>query len=128
VATAGHSAVKPTEVDGGRLAVRHLAKEGADWIKVMATGGGTRNTFPYRASYSPAELRAAADEAHAGGRLLGVHATGADVGVAYVFDLMCPWLVLRDMPIRQVRLGGAAIREVDAGLTAFHKIEGLRRM
>jgi imidazolonepropionase-like amidohydrolase len=63
-------------IDGVRAAVRQLVKEGADWIKVMTTGGGTRNTNPYRASYTPQELRAIVDEAHASGRLTGAHASG----------------------------------------------------
>jgi imidazolonepropionase-like amidohydrolase len=56
-----------------RKAVRRLVHEGADHIKVVASGGGTRGTIPGRASYSVAELRAAADEAHALGRLTVVH-------------------------------------------------------
>ena len=56
-----------------RKAVRRLVHEGADHIKVMASGGGTRGTIPGRASYSTEELRAAADEAHQLGRLTVVH-------------------------------------------------------
>src|SRR5687768_3728277 len=35
-------------VDAVRQAVRQMIKDGADWIKMMATGGGTLNTMPYR--------------------------------------------------------------------------------
>ena len=56
-----------------RRAVRRLVHEGADHIKVVASGGGTRGTIPGRASYSVAELRAVAEEAHALGRLTVVH-------------------------------------------------------
>ena len=63
-------------VEGVRRAVRQLAKEGADWIKAMTTGGGTLNTRPHHASYTPAELRALVDEAHACGRLAAAHASG----------------------------------------------------
>lgn len=60
-------------IEGVRFAVRQLVKEGADWIKVMATGGGTPNTNPLAPSYSVAELQAAVDEAHAHGRLTAAH-------------------------------------------------------
>jgi len=50
--------------DGIRAAIKHLAAEGADHIKIMASGGGTRGTDPARASYSRAELAAATDAAH----------------------------------------------------------------
>ena len=48
-------------VEGLRQAVRQMVKEGADWIKLMATGGGTANTLPYRPSFTVDELRAAVE-------------------------------------------------------------------
>jgi imidazolonepropionase-like amidohydrolase len=57
--------------------VRELAKDGADWIKVMATGGGTRNTMSWKASYSVAELAAIVDEAHNLNRKVTVHCLSA---------------------------------------------------
>jgi imidazolonepropionase-like amidohydrolase len=75
-ATRGHFWWCNEEADGEaeiRKAVRRLVHEGADHIKVMASGGGTLGTIPGRASYTTAELRAAADEAHALGRLTVVH-------------------------------------------------------
>lgn len=56
-----------------RKAVRRLVHEGADHIKIMASGGGTRGTIPGLPSYTTAELRAAAEEAHAFGKLTVVH-------------------------------------------------------
>jgi imidazolonepropionase-like amidohydrolase len=50
-----------------------MVKEGADWIKVMATGGGTVYTMPYRPSYTTEELRAVVDEAHRADRLAAAH-------------------------------------------------------
>lgn len=47
-----------------RRSVRRLVHEGADYIKIMASGGGTAGTFPGLASYSVAELQAAREEAH----------------------------------------------------------------
>ena len=72
-------------VDGLRLAVRRLFKEGADYIKVMATGGSTLNTARARASYSAEELKAITDEAHAWGRIAVAHATG-NLGIARCLD------------------------------------------
>ena len=43
--------------DGLRRAVRQLVKEGADFIKVMASGGSTRTSHPYLPAFTPAELR-----------------------------------------------------------------------
>jgi imidazolonepropionase-like amidohydrolase len=60
-------------VDGVRKATRNVIKEGADYVKVMATGGSTPNTFPFLPSYTPEELRTIADEAHHLGKLVGVH-------------------------------------------------------
>jgi imidazolonepropionase-like amidohydrolase len=74
--TGGHFWWCNEQADGEaeiRKAVRRLVHEGADHIKVMASGGGTVGTIPSRASYSTAELRAAADEARGLGRLTVVH-------------------------------------------------------
>jgi imidazolonepropionase-like amidohydrolase len=74
--TGGHawpSGGEADGVDGVRQAVRQLCKEGADWIKIMATGGGTPGTLPYRASFTVDELTAAVDQAHALNRLTGAH-------------------------------------------------------
>ena len=65
--TGGHTWYFGGEADGPdalRRKVRDMAKQGADFIKVMATGGGTVNTMSWLPSYSLEELRAIADEAH----------------------------------------------------------------
>lgn len=75
-ATGGHFHWCNEQADGEeeiRKAVRRLVHEGADHIKIMASGGGTAGTIPGRASYSTAELRAAAEESHALGRLTTAH-------------------------------------------------------
>lgn len=65
-------------VDGVRAAVRRmLGEEGADGIKIMATGGGlTPGTDSRFASYSVEELAAAADETHRLGKRITSHAHG----------------------------------------------------
>jgi imidazolonepropionase-like amidohydrolase len=65
--TGGHFHMCNEEADGPdelRKSVRRLVHEGADYIKIMASGGGTVGTIPGRASYSVDELHAAVHEAH----------------------------------------------------------------
>lgn len=59
--------------DGVRRQVREMAKRGADWIKVMGTGGGTANTMSWLPSFSQDELDAIVDEAHRLARKVTVH-------------------------------------------------------
>lgn len=56
-----------------RRSVRRLVHQGADFIKVMASGGGTVGSIPGRASYSLEELEAAVAEARQFGRLTAAH-------------------------------------------------------
>lgn len=51
-------------VDGVRRKVREMVKLGADFIKVMASGGGTVGTQSWNPSFSQSELDALVDEAH----------------------------------------------------------------
>jgi imidazolonepropionase-like amidohydrolase len=51
--------------DAIRAVVRQLVAEGADHIKIMASGGGTAGNIPYYPSYTAAELRVAVEAAHA---------------------------------------------------------------
>ncbi|HEX3348987.1 MAG TPA: amidohydrolase family protein [Acetobacteraceae bacterium] len=60
--------------DGCRCIVRNMCKRGADFIKVMATGGGTVGTLSWLPSFRPEELKALADEAHRNGRMATAHA------------------------------------------------------
>lgn len=59
--------------EGIRRAVRQLVTEGADHIKIMASGGATAGNYPYYASYTAAELRVAVETAHGLGRLTTAH-------------------------------------------------------
>lgn len=56
-----------------RAMVRRLIKEGADYIKIMATGGSTLTSNRLRPSFEVEELRAIADEAHKFGKLTAAH-------------------------------------------------------
>ena len=56
-----------------RAAVRQLIKEGADFIKITATGGSTRTSFPLRPSFTVEEMTAICDEAHKFGKHAAAH-------------------------------------------------------
>jgi imidazolonepropionase-like amidohydrolase len=75
--TGGHLHWFGGEADGPddlRRAIRQLVKEGADFIKVMASGGSTRTSHPYLPAFTSTELEAIVDEAHRHGRLTAAHA------------------------------------------------------
>ena len=78
--TGGHMGYFGSEADGEaavRAEVRKLLKEGADYIKIVASGGSTRTSDPNRASYTVSELAAMSDEAHRHGKLTAAHCTSA---------------------------------------------------
>ena len=52
---------------------RRLIKEGADYIKITATGGSTRTSFPLLPSFNLDELTAITGEAHKLGKLTAAH-------------------------------------------------------
>ncbi len=65
--TGGHLWFMGGETDGIeniRARVRERVWQGADFIKVAASGGSTLTSDPYRASYTLDELKALVDEAH----------------------------------------------------------------
>ena len=75
--TGGHCWMMGAEADGVegvRTAVRQLVHEGADFIKVMASGGTTHGSMPERPSYTLEELTALTNEAHLRGKLVAAHA------------------------------------------------------
>ncbi|MDP6700456.1 MAG: amidohydrolase family protein [Candidatus Latescibacteria bacterium] len=74
-----------------RRSVRRLVHEGADYIKIMTSGGGTAGTIPGRASYSVEELHAVVHEAHHFHRLTAAHCRAKESmvrAVAAGIDLM----------------------------------------
>jgi imidazolonepropionase-like amidohydrolase len=60
-------------VEGVRHQARRLIKEGADFIKVVASGGSTVTSDPYRPSLSVEEISAACQEAHNRGKPVAAH-------------------------------------------------------
>jgi len=92
--TGGHCWFFNGEADGPeriRHTVRQFIREGADVIKVMATGGGTAGTDPYRATYSLEELEAAVGEAHRANKKAVAHCSatvGTSRALAAGFDVI----------------------------------------
>jgi len=73
-----------------RAAVRTLVAEGADHIKIMASGGATAGNLPYYPSYTAAEMRVAVDTAHGLGRLTTAHCRATEsIGNAVDAGLDC---------------------------------------
>ena len=86
--TGGHMGYWGSEVNGpweARTEVRQLLKEGADYIKITATGGSTRTSDPNIASFTVTELLAITEEAHNHGVLTAAHCTSAQ-GVQNCLD------------------------------------------
>ncbi len=120
--TGGHTWYLGGEADGPeglRRKVREMAKLGADYIKVMATGGGTLNTMSWLPSYSREELQALADEAHRLGRTITAHclcATAMDWVVEAGFDGIEHASFLVDKTGHQVFVPETAERVARAGI------------
>lgn len=86
--TGGHLWYFGQEADGEdavRRAVRQVVKEGADVIKLIATGGSTKTSYPYRAAYTPAEMHAAVDEAKRFGKPTAAHCV-SNIGMTNALD------------------------------------------
>lgn len=80
--TGGHGYATGREADGPddcRKAAREQLKAGANWIKVMATGGVmTKGVEPGSPQLTEDELRAAIEEAHKAGAKTFTHAQGME--------------------------------------------------
>ena len=84
----GHMGYFGGEVTGAndaRALTRQLIKEGADYIKIVATGGTTRTSFPTLPSFNVDELRAITDEARKFGKLTATHSSST-AGIANSLD------------------------------------------
>ena len=74
----GHMGYFGGEVTGEnecRALTRQLIKNGADYLKITATGGSTRTSFGLLPSFNVDELRAVTDEARKFGKLTATHST-----------------------------------------------------
>lgn len=79
--TGGHTRHFGGEVDGVDAAVqmtRRIVSQGADFVKVMASGGGTPGSLSQYPSFTREELRAIVDTAHGLGRPVCAHCIASD--------------------------------------------------
>ena len=80
IATGGHTPYMGVQVDGAaaaRRAARTQLAAGADWLKMMVTGGiMTRGTDPRRQQLFADEIRAVVEVAHAAGKGVAAHCQG----------------------------------------------------
>lgn len=79
--TGGHGHKAGSEADGPwgvRRETRKLFKEGADFLKLTATGGGTARTARHRATFTVEELRAAREEAELHDSYATAHCHGTE--------------------------------------------------
>ena len=72
-------------VDGVRNQVRQLIKEGADLVKVVASGGSTVISNPFRPAFTKEELSAVTEEAHKLERRVAAHCR-CTVSINYALD------------------------------------------
>ena len=84
----GHMGYFGGEVTGPnqtRALTRQLIKEGADYIKITATGGSTRTSFPLKPSFTVDELKAVTEEARKFDKLTATHCLSSQ-GIANSLD------------------------------------------
>ena len=128
--TGGHCWFLQNEAEGEaavRRAVRRMHHAGADFIKVMATGGGTRGTNPRAAQYELEELQAIVHDAHRLGLRVTAHAHGTEgiercVGAGCDGIEHCTWLArdragtdYRPELVEQIRARGTFVCRTIAG-------------
>lgn len=65
-------------VEGVRRQAQLRLEEGVDFLKIMASGGGTRGTDAASVAYSSAEISAAVGEAHRAGKPTTAHCLAAE--------------------------------------------------
>ena len=109
--------IQATGVHECRAAVRQLTKEGADFIKITATGGSTSTSYPFLPSFDVDELTAIVEEAHRFGKHAAAHCASSqgmvnalDAGVdtiihAYHKDPDGSWNFRQDIADRTAEQG-----------------------
>ena len=69
----GYFGARPTGPVECQAAVRQLIKEGADFIKIVATGGSTKTSSAQQPSFEVTELKTICDEIHNFGKHAAAH-------------------------------------------------------
>lgn len=134
----GYFGIEATGEVECRAHVRQLVKEGADFIKVTATGGSTRTSFPTRPSFSRDELAAIVDEAHSFGKHTVAHCASTqgmvnalDAGIDTIVHGMFvepdgSWLYRPDVAERIARQGVFVNPTIHNGRGRMLALEELR--
>ncbi len=91
-------------VESARRAIRHEIKYGADWIKIMGTGGVmSQHDDPEVAAYTQEEFNAFADEVHRHKKKITAHVhgdSGARMAVLAGFDSLEHGTMLKEETIK----------------------------
>ncbi|HVB64874.1 MAG TPA: amidohydrolase family protein, partial [Nitrolancea sp.] len=124
-------------IEGMRLGAREVLKQGADFVKIMASGGGTVGTYSQFPSFEVDELRAAIDEAHKQRKPASCHTIATesitralDAGTDHIehCSFMAPdtsWKYDDDIARRVARQGVYVTPTLQVG---FDGIDALREM
>jgi imidazolonepropionase-like amidohydrolase len=123
--TGGHCHYFGGEADGPdqmRRAARQLLREGADFVKIMASGGGTIGTYPQFPAFETDEMRAAIDEAHKIGKRASCHCLAIesieralDAGTDHIEHCM---FVFPDTSVRYDEVVGHRVADAGVYVTA----------
>ena len=92
--TGGHGRYFGGEADGEDALssmIRRLVSLGVDFIKVLASGGGTAGSLSHFPSFSPAELRGIVSTAHGLGQRVSAHCT-ATQSIEIAVDAGVDWI------------------------------------
>lgn len=126
--TGGHAWYLGEQADGAdmiRAAVRRRIRDGADFIKVMITGGlGTVGSDPRRPEYTSEEVSALIAEAHRLGRKVAGHAhggPGVDAALAAGIDSIEHGALLTSHQLRQMAEQGTVLVSTQAIGVAFER-------
>lgn len=110
--TGGHAPVVAVEADGEvevRKAARAQMKLGAEWVKLMVTGGtATPGEETTDVQFTAAELGAAVDEAHRRGKRAMAHVSclaGTHAALAAGFDTLEHGIELDEQAVAMMRAG-----------------------
>ena len=107
--TGGHMGYCGSEADGLdeiKKETRKLIKQGADFIKIMATGGSTITSDPLKPSYTSEEMQLIVEEAHRVDKLTAAHCSsikgienaleaGVDMIIHCIFEFFIPHAIPR---------------------------------
>lgn len=130
--TGGHCWYLGVEADGPdalRQAVREQVKNGAEFIKLMITGGSsTPGSDPNQSDYTDVEIHAAIEEAHRLGRPVAAHiggGPGATAAIEAGIDSIEHGVYLTDENLSQMADKGIVLCQTYGPYAAASKLENV---